>query len=126
MRFRILTVLTLGALSSCLLAGCGASTSTASTSSSPDLSPPPAANAWPLTRLIFEDHSTQRLRWLDVLIDQEGRISGGAVTDVPGFKSLDAERQKLVQMREVEGTIVVGVRDAVSYTHLTLPTICSV
>jgi hypothetical protein len=64
-----------------------------------------------LTRLIFEDHSTQRLRWLDVLIDLQGRISGGAVTDVPGFKSLDAQRQKLVQMREVEGTIVVGVRD---------------
>jgi len=60
---------------------------------------------------VFEDHSTQRLRWLDVLIDGEGHMSSSPVEDVAGFKQLDKDRQKLVQMKEWEGTIVVGVRD---------------
>jgi hypothetical protein len=111
MRLRLLTVLMLTALSSCLLAGCGTSSSTASTASSGTAPSPTTLKTRPLTRLVFEDHSTQRLRWLDVLISSDGELSATTVEDVAGLKQLDAERQRLVQMRESEGTIVVGVRD---------------
>ena len=112
MRLHILAVLALTALTSCLLAGCADSTSTASTRSTPAPVPPaPWSRDRPLTRLVFEDHAVQRMRWLDVLTDETGKLRASAVEDVAGFKQLDAERQKLVQMRASEEVIVVGVRD---------------
>lgn len=64
-----------------------------------------------VTRLFFQDFSQQTVRWADVAVDGQGRLSLGRVAEVPGFKKLDAGRQKLVQMGESHGLVLVGVRD---------------
>jgi hypothetical protein len=65
----------------------------------------------PLTRLLFQDQQTCSLKWADVRIDDQDQLSLGAVADVAGFKQLDPAAQKLVQMRECHGLVLVGVRD---------------
>ena len=86
-----------------------AAESVASPGSQP--SPPSAPRPRTLTRLIFEDHADQQLKWVDVLVDEERNVSLAAVRPVPGFPALDAARHKLVQMREADGLVMVGVRD---------------
>jgi hypothetical protein len=74
--------------------------------------PAPAKNRIrPLTRLIWEDHSNQSLRWLDVQIDDQKKLSATTAAAVAGIKTLNAEKQKLVQLRECQGLVVAGVRD---------------
>jgi hypothetical protein len=65
----------------------------------------------PLTRLFFQDHSAAALKWADVLLDKDGRPTLGPIADIAGFPKLEPSRQKLVQMRESQGVLFVGVRD---------------
>ncbi len=65
----------------------------------------------PVTRLIFEDHKDQSLRWADVGIDEDKQLHVGAAQPVPGVKPLDASKQKLVQMKEHGGFVLAGIRD---------------
>jgi hypothetical protein len=65
----------------------------------------------PLTRLFVQDFKTSSLKWADVTIGADQKLALGALADVPGFKKLDPTRQKLVQMRESDGVVCVGVRD---------------
>jgi hypothetical protein len=64
-----------------------------------------------VARVFFQDHAERALRWTEVRLDGRGRFSLARVADVPGFKKLDIEKQKLVQMAESRGLLLVGVRD---------------
>ncbi|MCS6978174.1 MAG: hypothetical protein NZM31_14370 [Gemmatales bacterium] len=64
-----------------------------------------------LTRLFFQDHSERALRWADVTLDGKGRLGLSRVSEIAGFKKLDIAKQKLVQMGESHGLLLVGVRD---------------
>lgn len=60
-------------------------------------------------RLFWQDTKTNQLMWGDVKrADNNWSIEPQSV---PGFPKLDSERQGLVQMQTVDGTIVVGIRD---------------
>lgn len=72
---------------------------------------PEAASLVPLARLLYQDHGDAALRWADVRQSADGNLSLGPVRDVAGLKKLDPARQKLVQMRECDGLVLVGVRD---------------
>ncbi len=87
--------------------------SVASASGAPPAASPPAARlrTRPLTRLIWEDHSNQTLRWLDVAIDTQKNLSASPAAAVTGVPALNVERQKFVQLRESQGLVVAGVRD---------------
>ena len=65
----------------------------------------------PVTRLVFEDHKQQALRWADVSIDGDKQLHLGPVQSVAGVKTFDASKQKLVQMKEAGGFVLAGVRD---------------
>lgn len=65
----------------------------------------------PAARLIFQDATTSQLKWVDVVESDNGAISFSNVTEVAGFPKLDTTKQSLVQMRESQGRLVVGVRD---------------
>lgn len=65
----------------------------------------------PVTRLIFEDHKDQSLRWADVGIDTDKQLHVGAAQAVAGVKPLDTKKQKLVQMKEHGGFVLAGIRD---------------
>ncbi len=60
-------------------------------------------------RLIFQDHDTRKLRWTHVLQGNPPKLD--EIRDVAGFPVLDAERQNLVQMEAIQGTLLLGVRD---------------
>jgi len=68
-------------------------------------------SGYTITRLFFQDHAARALRWADLRTDDNGRLRLDRVVDVPGFKKLNVDRQKLVQMAESQGLILVGVRD---------------
>jgi hypothetical protein len=70
-----------------------------------------AESGEPLTRLVFQDLKASSLRWADVLAGGKGALTLGEVGEVAGFPKLDAKRQKLVQMQEHNGLVLVGVRD---------------
>ncbi|MBX3441995.1 MAG: hypothetical protein KF774_06290 [Planctomyces sp.] len=99
--------------------GCGSASNAApppaveTTSSTPTTTPAAqrTARPRPLTRLFFEDHATQQLRWATVLIDGDKTLTLESPAAVPGVPPLDAERQKLVQMRQTDRYIVLGIRD---------------
>lgn len=64
-----------------------------------------------LTRLVLQDQHDCTVRWLDVFSSPDGKTGFTKPTVVGQFPALDPKRQKLVQMRESGGVIVVGVRD---------------
>ena len=64
-----------------------------------------------LTRLVLQDQHDCTVRWLDVFSSPDGKTGFTKPTVVGRFPALDPKRQKLVQMRESGGVIVVGVRD---------------
>lgn len=65
----------------------------------------------PLTRLFVQDLQACSLKWADVLLGPDGKLTLGPVAEVPGFPKLDPARQKLVQMQESGSLVCVGVRD---------------
>ncbi len=79
-----------------------------STSSQPTR---PSGRVRTLARLVYEDHSNQSLKSVDLEIDDQKQLFAGPVTSVTGAKALNAERQTLVQLRESQGIVVAGVRD---------------
>lgn len=88
------------------LIGCGP----ASAPSEPETAKP-AQPPRPFARLFIQDLETSALRWADLRIDEGNRFSLEPLMGVEGFKTLDPARQKLVQMKEANGLICVGVRD---------------
>jgi len=64
-----------------------------------------------VTRLFLQDHKARTLRWTDVVRDEKGQFSLGEWKPLEGFPALDPETQTLVQMRESQGRMLVGVRD---------------
>jgi hypothetical protein len=62
-----------------------------------------------LARLFVQDIETQSLRWVDVPKGLEAKDV--KVREIAGFKALDAKKQRLVQMEQAGGVLVVGVRD---------------
>ncbi|WP_020467975.1 YncE family protein [Zavarzinella formosa] len=65
----------------------------------------------PVVRLVIQDHPTASLKWADVRFDEKSQFSIDPLQEVPGLPKLDAAKQKLVQMKEVGGLVMVGVRD---------------
>ena len=65
----------------------------------------------PLTRLFLQDEKSTTLKWLDVRQAADGKLSLSPLVSIEGFPKLDPAKQKLVQMRESNGLLVVGVRD---------------
>jgi len=65
----------------------------------------------PLTRLVFQDPSDNSIRWFDVEIDDQKRLTATAAATVAGMKKLDAERQTLGQLRESQNMAIAAVRD---------------
>jgi hypothetical protein len=64
-----------------------------------------------LSRLIIQDASTCSLVWADVRITAKDEFGITPSTPIEGFKKLDPAKQKLVQMKESNKIICVGVRD---------------
>ena len=92
-----------------LLAGCDSPPAAV-----PDAAPPPAASRKAprtLTRLFVQDLATTTLKWADLRGDEEGHFYLDPPAAVPGFPALDAAKQKLVQIQQAGGLVVVGVRD---------------
>lgn len=102
-----------------LVSGCESSPIEATAeaaAASPSASPPFASSAAPinprpLTRLFFQDHSNQTLRWCDVQWDQNQQVTIGPVQNLDGFPALDAAKQRIAQMKTRDQRILVGVRD---------------
>jgi hypothetical protein len=65
-----------------------------------------------LARLYFEDFAAAKVLWCDAQLGAGGKLALSPPAEVSGFKPLDAEKQKLVQMSESLGRVLVGVRDA--------------
>jgi hypothetical protein len=80
------------------------------------LMPTFAFAAEPVSRLVFQDHAFQTLRWADVLADDKGALTISPVSTVDGMPKID-DSQRLVQMKNVESTIVLGVRDTEEGKH---------
>jgi hypothetical protein len=64
-----------------------------------------------VARLMLQDHADQSVKWADVTIDAQKKLALGSLGAITGAKKLDPEKQKLVQMQESQGLVVVGVRD---------------
>jgi len=64
-----------------------------------------------LTRLVLQDQHDCTVRWLDVFSTPDGKTGFTKPTVAGKFPALSPKRQKLVQMRESNGVVVVGVRD---------------
>lgn len=62
-------------------------------------------------RLFVQDHSTQTVKWADVTVTDKGVFALTPVAEIDGFPKLDPAKQKLVQMKEAKGRVLVGVRD---------------
>lgn len=65
----------------------------------------------PSARLLFQDHKAAKLLWADVRVDDAGKATLDAPAVVPGFPKIDPAKQTLVQMKEVDGLVIVGIRD---------------
>lgn len=61
-----------------------------------------------ITRVFWQDRETDKLSYADLVTTNRWSIRRGWVK---GFPALDAEKQDLVQMKEVDGVLMVGVRD---------------
>jgi hypothetical protein len=70
-----------------------------------------------ISRLLFEDHATQSVKWAEIMIDSQKQITLDKVHAVAGFKSLDPEKQKLVQIQSSQRLVLVGVRDQQDGEH---------
>ena len=72
-----------------------------------------AANPEPriLTRIFVQDHEERSVRWADITRESSGKLSLSGFNEIQGFSKLDPKKQTLVQMRESNGMVVVGVRD---------------
>lgn len=64
-----------------------------------------------LTRIFVQDHEQRSVRWADITKESSGKLAFSGFNEIQGFSKLDPKRQTLVQMRESNGMIVVGVRD---------------
>jgi hypothetical protein len=62
-----------------------------------------------VTRLFMQNSETADIEWYDVLQGTEWTISPRR--SIAGFPQLDVEKQNLVQMRQSNGWLLVGVRD---------------
>lgn len=85
-------------------------------SSSPDApkkvdAPKPAKRPRPFVRLFVQDLKTCSLKWADLTVGEKDRFTLEPLAAVDGFKPLDPARQKLVQMKESNRLVCVGVRD---------------
>ena len=60
------------------------------------------------TRIFWQDRETDRLSYADLVTTNKWSIRRGWVK---GFPTLDADKQDLVQMKESDGVLMVGVRD---------------
>ena len=60
------------------------------------------------TRLFWQDRSDDSLKWADLFFSPQWRMQPSVVS---GFPKLDVEKQDLVQMKLLDGTLLVGVRD---------------
>lgn len=65
----------------------------------------------PFTRLFVQDLKTASLKWADLTLDEKGAFAIAPLAAVDGFPALDPARQKLVQMKDSNGLVCVGVRD---------------
>jgi hypothetical protein len=70
-----------------------------------------AANPRVLTRIFVQDHEQRSIRWADITRESSGKLSLSDFNEIQGFSKLDPKKQTLVQMRESNGMVVVGVRD---------------
>lgn len=61
-----------------------------------------------MMRVFWQDRDTDQLSWADITASSNWGIKRGWVQ---GFPTLDAEKQDLVQMKDNNGMLVVGVRD---------------
>lgn len=61
-----------------------------------------------ITRIFWQDRSSATLKWGDVYSGEAWTLKPA---EVSGFPKLDAARQNLVQMKQSEGLLLVGVRD---------------
>lgn len=62
-------------------------------------------------RIIYQDHESSSLKWADIRVSAKNEYSITPVAPVPGMPSIDATKQKLVQMKLAKGRVLVGVRD---------------
>lgn len=67
-----------------------------------------------VTRVFWQDRETDRLSWADIVQDSSWSIKRGWIK---GFPKLDSEKQDLVQMKQCEGVLMVGIRDAEDGQH---------
>jgi hypothetical protein len=65
----------------------------------------------PFTRLFIQDLHASTLKWADLRIGEENHFELDPLAEIEGFKPLDSSKQKLVQMKEIDGKICVGIRD---------------
>lgn len=65
----------------------------------------------PFARLFVQDLESCSLRWADLKVSGKDEFTLGPLATVEGFKKLDPDKQKLVQMRDSAGLVCVGVRD---------------
>lgn len=61
-----------------------------------------------ITRIFWQDRATDQLSYADLVTTNKWSIKRGWVD---GFPTIDAEKQDLVQMKESDGLLMVGVRD---------------
>ena len=57
------------------------------------------------TRLFVQDLETCSLRWADLNVGEKDEFTLGSFAAIEGFKKLDPEKLKLVQMKESEGLV---------------------
>ena len=60
------------------------------------------------TRIFWQDRDTDKLSYADLVTTDKWSIKRGWVD---GFPDLDEEKQDLVQMQQIDGVLMVGVRD---------------
>lgn len=61
-----------------------------------------------MTRIFWQDRDTDQLSYADLVTTNKWSIRRGWVEGMP---KLDAEKQDLVQMKELDGVLLLGVRD---------------
>lgn len=61
-----------------------------------------------MTRLFWQDSDSGSVRWGNVLKGDQWQLTS---TTIEGFPKLDTEECELVQMKEVNGVLLTGVRD---------------
>jgi hypothetical protein len=70
-----------------------------------------------VSRILWEDHSDQTVKWANVSINAQKQVTLSDAQEIAGFKKLDAEKQKLVQIQSSQGLVAVGVRDEEDGEH---------